>query len=79
MIDIKTSKTLEPEWMKSEVEAIQRKINNHINKTLDQRQEYIEMMAMAYLKLTDIHPSEVELVEDRSEPLVTRWYFRRKQ
>ena len=69
MIDIKVNKTLEPEWMK--------KINDHVQDTLDIRNEYIEMMAMAYLKMTDIHPSEVELVEER-EGLRTRWYFRRK-
>ena len=69
MIDIRVNKTLEPEWMK--------KINDHVQDTLDIRNEYIEMMAMAYLKMTDVHPSEVELVEEK-EGLRTRWYFRRK-
>jgi hypothetical protein len=58
--------------------GLQEKINDHINKLMEKRTEYIEMMAMAYLKLTDIHPLEVELVEERTSSLVTKWYFRRK-
>ncbi len=48
------------------------------NDILDTRNSYLEIMAAAYLKLTDIPADEVELVEERQDTKIV-FYFRRRE
>ena len=53
-------------------------ISARVSEIVDKQQEYIEMMCMAYLKLTGIPPEEVVLVQDWRHDKI-RWYFERKK
>lgn len=42
------------------------------------RAEYIEMMSAAFLRMTDVDPRDVELVEQRFDDGLTTWHFQER-
>lgn len=53
-------------------------MNFSLQRMAEIRLEHIEAMAAAYLLSTDIHPADVELVEER-RGFETVWYYRKRQ
>lgn len=48
-----------------------------MREVMETRAHYLEMMAAAYFKVTDIDPREAELVEERRDGAIV-FYFRKK-
>lgn len=53
-------------------------MNDAVEKHLHYRNSRLESFAAAYLKMCKCPPDQAVLIEDRSDPLVTKWYFRKK-
>lgn len=59
-------------------EEVAKKVGKISFYTLTVRAEYIEMMSAAFLRMTDVDPRDVELVEQRFDNGLTTWRFQER-